>query len=110
MGDPEGPWTTSTDQRLEDLHERLVTWWFGSAREGTDLRGVWDDAFRRFDARLRQTLAEHPSEEESLMETPVEMVLECFEASLDDHDHILAAFPQSLPDGWIEWPSGPPEE
>jgi hypothetical protein len=108
MGDPVGTWT-STDQRLDEMHDRLVTWWFGSAPEGADLQGVWMDAFRRFDARLRQTLADHPTEEERLMATPAQMILECFEASLDDHDHILATFPQSLPDGWIEWPASPEE-
>ena len=105
MGDPSRAWT-NTDERLEELHERLVTWWIGSEGdgEGSDLKGVWDDAFRRLDARLREALADHPGEEERLMETPADMILECLEASLDDHDHILATFPHSLPDGWIEWP------
>lgn len=109
MGDRTGAWT-STEERLEELHERLVTWWFGSTREGAELKGVWDDAFRRFDQRLRRTIEEHPTEEERLLGTPEDMILECFEGSLDDHDHILASFPQEMPPGWLEWLPFPPED
>lgn len=109
MGDPEGTWT-DTGERLEELHERLVTWWYGSDREGSELKGVWEDAFRRFDRQLRRTLEEHPGDEERLMDTPADMILECFETSLADHDHILATFPQELPTGWLEWLPLPPED
>lgn len=109
MGDSVGAWP-DTDDRLEELHERLVTWWFGDSKEGSELKGVWEDAFRRFDLRLRRTLDEHPTEEERLMDTPADMILECFEASLADHDHILASFPHELPGGWLEWLPLPPED
>ena len=109
MVEPAGAWT-STEARLEELHERLVTWWFGSFDEGSELKGVWEDAFRRFDQRLRAVLEDHPTKEERLMETPSGMILECFEASLNDHDHILASFPHELPGGWQEWLPYPPDD
>lgn len=104
-----GAWTHS-EERMVELHERLVTWWFGSFGRSSEFRGVWDDAFRRFDERLRRVLDEHPTEEERLMETRSDMLLECFEGSLNDHDHILATFPHELPDGWQEWLPAPPED
>ena len=98
------------DCRLQDLHERLVGWWFGSYVEGTELRSVWIDAFRRFDARLRAVLDANPEEEERLMETPSALLLECFEAALADFDHLLATFPHELPDGWENWLPEPPDD
>ena len=95
--------TSSADDRIRELHERLVTWWFGSTADGTELRGIWDDAFRRFDARLREFLDCHPGDDERLLETAPDLLVTCFERSLDDHDHILANFPHSLPEGWHEW-------
>ncbi len=98
-----------TDERLQELHDRLVTWWFGSPSEGSELKEVWEDALRRFDVRLHQVLADNPTAEERIMETPKDMLLDCFEASLADHDHLLATVPPELPEGWHEWPPLPPE-
>lgn len=109
MVEPFGRWA-GTDDRIRSLHERLVTWWFGSFAEGSELKGVWEDAFRRFDVRLRQVLDAHPAEEEAIMDTPPQMLLECFESALDDFDHVLATFPHELPDGWHEWLPSPPED
>ncbi|HWE55549.1 MAG TPA: hypothetical protein VG435_08545 [Acidimicrobiales bacterium] len=95
--------TSPTDDRTRELHERLVTWWFGGMVEGSELRGIWDDAFRRFDAGLRQFVDTHPGDEESVLESAPDLLVTCFEQSLDDHDHILATFPHSLPEGWHEW-------
>ena len=92
-----------SDERAKVLHDRLVTWWYGSFEEGTELREIWQDAFRRFDARLRQVLDDNPYAEDRILETSPDMLMECFEAALTDHDHILANFPHSLPEGWHEW-------
>jgi hypothetical protein len=98
----------NSDRRLSDLHNRLVTWWYGSCVEGSELKGVWDDAFRRFDQDMRSALDVHPDDEESLFATPATTILDCFEAALDAYDHIVATFPHDLPDGWHEWlPSSP---
>lgn len=98
------------EARLVDLHARLSTWWYGSFVEGTELRGIWDDAFRRFDRELRQVLDAHPTDEDQVFATPASLLLDCFAAALDDHDHILTAFPHELPDGWHEWLPYPPTE
>lgn len=95
-----------SDERIQELHERLVTWWFGSCVEGSELRGIWDDAFRRFDARLKDFSDRHPGQEEEALETEPDLLLTCLEAALDDYDHILATFPHALPDGWHEWRPG----
>jgi hypothetical protein len=97
------------DERMRQLHERLVTWWYGSFTEGSELKGIWEDAFRRFDLRLRTIIDEFPDQEDRVLETAPEMLLECFESALDDYDHILATFPHDLPDGWLEWLPLPPE-
>jgi hypothetical protein len=100
----------STDARLTELHERLVTWWFGSFTEGSELKGVWEDAFRRFDKRLREILDANPDHEERVLDSPIGLLFDCFESSLDDHDHILATFPHELPEGWYEWLPYPPDD
>ena len=99
-----------TDRRMSDLHNRLATWWYGSFVEGTDLKGVWEDAFRRYDRELRRVLDAHPEEEERVFATPSTLMLECFEAALADYDHIVATFPYELPDGWHEWLPFPPAD
>lgn len=97
-----------SDRRLSDLHNRLATWWYGSFVEGSELRGIWDDAFRRFDRELQRVLAAHPDEEERVFATPSTMLLDCFEDALTDHDHIVGTFPHELPEGWHEWLPFPP--
>ena len=109
MSDTPAAWTT-TEERVKELHERLLAWWFGSSNEGSELKGIWEDAFRRFDERLARVLEANPDGGELVLETPWQVLLECFEGSLDDHDNILAAFPHSLPDGWIEWLPYPPSD
>lgn len=99
-----------TDRRLSDLHNRLVTWWYGSFVEGSELRGVWEDAFRRFDRELKRALDAHPDDEERLFATPSTTLLGCFEAALNDYDHIVANFPHELPEGWHEWLPLPPDD
>jgi hypothetical protein len=94
---------SSTDERLSALHGRLMFWWCGRHTGGTELREVWDDAFRRFDRHLRDELAAHPDGEEDLVRRSPRLLLECFEGSVADHDHVLATFPSELPEGWHEW-------
>lgn len=93
---------SDTDARLSELHDRLVTWWAGGSVEGAELAGIWDDALRRFDKRLRGLL-EAGYQNEELLDAPATMLLDCFERSLCDHDNVLAAFPYELPEGWLEW-------
>lgn len=103
--DPEalaGEVWTDTDSRLEELHDRLVTWWAGGSLERAEFAGIWDDALRRFDQRLR-ILTDEGYQSEDLLHEPVTMLLECFEGSLCDHDNVLAAFPYELPEGWFEF-------
>lgn len=96
--------------RLRELHERLVIWWYGSSVEGSELKGVWEDAYRRFDQRMRQLLEANGGDEELMVKSPPDLALQCLEAALSDFDNILAAFPHSLPEGWYEWLPLPPEE
>lgn len=85
---PFGHWTT-LEERLQELHHRLTAWWISEA-EGKELKGVWDDAFRKFDNRLTE-LEEQGVD--AVFDSAKEMLLECFEEALSDYDHILANFP-----------------
>lgn len=106
---PFGKWTTN-EERIQELHNRLVGWWFASFVEGTELKGVWDDAFRRYSTRLKEFIDVHEDEEEMVMDTPKEWLLEAFEAALADHDHLLKNFPHEMPEGWEQWLPYPPKE
>lgn len=101
---------SETDLRLQELHHRLVAWWFGSFMDGSELRSVWDDAFRRYDSRLRALLDEHPDDDEQVLDSDADMLFQCFEQSLSDHDNILVNFPTQFPAGWEEWLQLPPGE
>ena len=84
----------------QELHEGLVTWWLGSEEtRGTELREVWDDAFRRFDSRLSRLL-ELGGDDDSVLSSPKGLLEDCFAASLADHQAVLDAFVEALPRGW----------
>jgi hypothetical protein len=108
--------TTPDDQRpgalprLAELQARLAVWWVRSSADGADLRGIWGDALRRLDRALRRQLDTRAGDGEPVLAAPAELVLDCLEAALDAYDHILAAFPYELPEGWHEWLPSPPEE
>lgn len=88
------------DDNLQELHDGLVAWWLGSAVPGADLHEVWEDAFRRYDNRLGRILDAAGGDENAVLDSPKELLIECFSSSLSDHEQALSAFVQALPCGW----------